>query len=373
MRRTEPADHRRPRSESATATSARGGGGEPGDPFALKVPRARGGCEPADPIPAEAGSPLPVDHPAPSADRIIATLAGAQHGVVSRCQLRAAGVSDRKIGHRLATGRLERLRPGVYRSGPVRSRHEREAAALCACPGAVLSFKSAGTLFALADAPKVVELSATAARRLTGVRVHRVRSLPADEITTVEGLAVTTPARTLLDLASCLPVGELERCAARADREGLLPKGALDTLLARYPRRHGTRVLTRLLRQEGGLAFTRSEAETRFLELVRSAGLPVPHFNQRLAGLEVDALWAGAKLVIEIDGRAWHGDARAFEHDRLRDSALAAAGYRVMRVTWEQLTRAPNALLVRLARALYAGAGASSTSAANGPALQRTR
>lgn len=287
-------------------------------------------------------------------DRLIAALARAQHGVISRTQLLAAGLTARMIDHRVARGRLERLRWGVYRAGPVPARHEPEAAALCACPGAVLSHHSAAALVALLEAPGVVELSSTQPHRLAGVRVHRVRSLPVDEITSLEGLALTTPARTLLDLAGCLAAAALERCVAKAEREGLVKSDALAALIARYPARPGTRALRRLLAQEGGAAFTRSEAEARFLALVRSGGLPVPRFNQQLAGYEVDALWPAARLVVEIDGRAWHADARAFERDRLRDAALAAAGYRVIRVTWEQLTRAPNALLVRITRALMA-------------------
>ena len=285
-------------------------------------------------------------------DRIIATLARTQHGVVSRAQLLAAGLTERMIDHRVATGGLERLRWGVYRAGPVPTRYEPEASALCACPGAALSHHSAAGLRDLLEPPTTVEITTAQPRRLAGVRVHRVRSLPADEVTTVEGLATTTPARTLLDLAGVIPRSSLERCVARAQREGTLKAGELETLLARYPGRPGTRALRRLLALEGGPAFTRSEAEERFLALVRSGHLPVPRFNQRLAGYEVDAFWPAAKLVAEIDGRAWHGDAHAFERDRLRDSTLMAAGYRVMRVTWTQLTREPNALLVRLTRAL---------------------
>jgi very-short-patch-repair endonuclease len=98
--------------------------------------------------------------------------------------------------------------------------------------------------------------------------------------------------------------------------------------------------------------FTRSEAERRLVTLVRSARLPVPSTNTRVAGLEVDALWPSHRLIVEVDGFAYHGNRAAFERDRRRDAALTAAGYRVVRVTWRQLTDEPHAVVALLARLL---------------------
>jgi very-short-patch-repair endonuclease len=80
-------------------------------------------------------------------------------------------------------------------------------------------------------------------------------------------------------------------------------------------------------------AVTRSQAEERFLALIRTAELPSPDVNVPLHGFEVDFLWREQRLVVEIDGYAYHSDRQAFERDRSRDATLAAHGYRVIRVT----------------------------------------
>lgn len=99
---------------------------------------------------------------------------------------------------------------------------------------------------------------------------------------------------------------------------------------------------------------TRSEAERRFLELVRLAGLPRPAANVLVCGHEVDALWREQALVVEVDGYAFHSSRVAFERDRRRDADLHAAGLRVFRVTWRQISEEPYALVARLAQTLAA-------------------
>jgi very-short-patch-repair endonuclease len=101
-----------------------------------------------------------------------------------------------------------------------------------------------------------------------------------------------------------------------------------------------------------GAALTRSEAESRFLDLVRQARLPEPSANHRVEGMEVDFYWRRARLVVEVDGFAFHGSVRAFEADRRRDARLVAAGLRVLRVTWRQLTGEPLAVIARVAMVL---------------------
>jgi very-short-patch-repair endonuclease len=149
-------------------------------------------------------------------------------------------------------------------------------------------------------------------------------------------------------------VGErrLERAVAEAERRGLTHSEQLRTLLAAYPRRAGTRRLRNLIDRRAGPAFTRSELEDRVLALVRRAGLEPPEVNQVVEGFEVDLYWPDSRLAVEVDGFAYHSSPGVFESDRQRDSVLAAAGIRVMRVTWRQLDENPEALLVNLVRAL---------------------
>jgi len=191
-----------------------------------------------------------------------------------------------------------------------------------------------------------------------GVWVHRVARMQPDEITRFRGVPVTTPARTILDLAGAGSLKDLEQAFARAFREKLTDRNEISRLLERYPRRKGTGVLCEMLSSPSEPALLRSEAEFRFLALVREYHLPAPAGNAKVCGHEVDFFWRSRKLVVEVDGYAFHSASEAFEHDRSRDATLAAKGYRVMRVTWRQITEEPNHLIIRLAQALVTGPGA---------------
>ena len=318
-----------------------------------------------------AGRPGAADA-APSTDLRIEALAARQRGLVSRAQLQSAGMAAHLVDYRIRRGKLRVLHRGVFQLGPLRDPLEREAAALLACgAGAVLSHGTAAGVRELeleglaavpstpggSGPPGAIHVSVCGRHPAPGedIRVHRVRHLPADEVTKCLGLAVTTPARTLLDLAADEPPARLEQCLARWERAGQVTVAEVRALLRRYPARRGTPRLRSLIDLDGGPALTRSEAEARFLALVRRAELPAPRTNVRVRGFEVDASWLSEKVVVEIDGRAYHGSASAFERDRRRDATLTAAGYRVLRITWRQLVRAPEVVLVRLAQVLGTG------------------
>ena len=176
--------------------------------------------------------------------------------------------------------------------------------------------------------------------------------MPEAQIARVSGIPVTAPARTLMDLAASEELRVLERAVARALRSGIVTETRLSATLARHAGRPGSRALRTVLEREGGPALTRSEAEGRFLEMVREARLPVPEVNVRVAGYEVDFFWPGLRVVGEVDGFRFHRGRVRFEADRRRDMDLAAAGVQVIRVTWRQLVEEERATLVRLARAL---------------------
>jgi very-short-patch-repair endonuclease len=173
-----------------------------------------------------------------------------------------------------------------------------------------------------------------------------------DEVTVHDAIPITTPARTLYDLAATVRERELERALAEAFALGLIRRPQLLVLLDRHTRRPGANRLRDLLDGDSRAALTRSEAEERFLALTRKAGLHDPDANATVAGIEVDFVWRPERLVVEIDGHAFHSSDQRFENDRRRDAVLVAAGLRVMRVTWRQIVNEPEALLVRLAQAL---------------------
>lgn len=291
-------------------------------------------------------------------DAAIRDLAGRQHGVVARTQLIRAGVPVHVIDYRVKKGRLRLLNRGVYRVGPVAGRHEREmAAVLGSGDSAVLSHHTAVSLWELmryGNNKARVEVSVRhGCRRSTStVLVHRMAGLRVDETTVLDGLPVTAPARTLLDLAAASRPRDVEQALARADRRKLVTRSRITTLLERHPRYPGTPVLRAVLALGDEPAFCRSEAELQFLTLVRKTTLPRPRTNVVVNGLEVDFLWRSAALVVEIDGFAYHGSSAAFERDRNRDAMLMSTGYRVMRVTWQQLSKEPEEVLVRLTKAL---------------------
>jgi very-short-patch-repair endonuclease len=270
-------------------------------------------------------------------DELIAALAERQHGVVARRQLVPLGLNRRAIGHRLERGRLHPLHQGVYAVGHcVLSQRGRWMAAVLACgPGAVLSHRSAAALWAIRPTGRSrIEITTPSQLRpRPGLHPHRA-VLPQDEITTHDGIPTTTPARTLLDLAAVTTRQTLERALDEAE---VLRLSGPQTLLDRYPRRTGTKNLRTLLLDARSPTPTRNDFEDRLLALLDDHGLPRPETNTVVEGFEVDAAWREAKLIVELDGFATHGTRKAFERDRKRDRRLQAAGWRVIRLTWQQL------------------------------------
>jgi very-short-patch-repair endonuclease len=300
-------------------------------------------------------------------DSRVAEMAARQHGVVTRVQMLAAGCSGSAIDRRLEDGRIRRLHRGVYRVGPVMAAHAHEAAAVLACgPHALLSHLSAIAIWdpppgrdrrrVAAGRPPGDEVDVTVVggqrRSRPGIRVHTVRRLDADERTIHAGLPITTPARTLLDLAGVVGPRELERAVARAEREHLVDRATLESLLDGHRGRVGTGALRAVLNREGGPALTRSEAEADFLELVRRAGLRAPRVNVNVGPYEVDFLWKPEGVAVEVDGFRHHASRPGFEGDRRKDAWLLGQGIQVIRVTWRQIQREPLATVTHVAQVL---------------------
>ncbi|MFO7894827.1 MAG: DUF559 domain-containing protein [Longimicrobiales bacterium] len=252
-------------------------------------------------------------------------------------------------------GRLHRLHYGVYRVGPRLSPHADVMAGVLACgPRAAVSHVSAAALWSLVhDGPhgQLHIIDPVGDHRRPGLRIHHKRGLRSDEVTRLHGIPITNARRTLLDLTETVDSRTLERVVAEAYARRLATPGRLRRLLERHPTAAGAAALRHLL-DNGSPALTRSEAEERFLAVVRDAQLPAPEVNVRVAGYEVDFFWPAQRLVVEIDGRASHASPAAFERDRRRDGRLVAEGLRVIRVTWRQLVDEPMAVIARVARAL---------------------
>ena len=269
-------------------------------------------------------------------------------------QLRGLGLTRDAIEGRLKTGRLHRLHRGVYAVGHrnVSGRGRMVAAVLACGDGAVLSHRAAAALWGLRK-PYGGAVEVTTPKPRRGNRAIRTYTsmLPFDEVSERDGIPVTTVARTLLDLGRVLKPDQVTRALGEADVLRLTDVAALAGLLERYPRRRGTATLRQLVqeRQEGE-SITHSEMERRFVAFVAKHRLQPPVMNGWVEGYEVDAHWPATRLVVELDSRSFHLTPRAFESDRERDRVLLLAGWRVVRVTWHQLTRKPARLARDLAR-----------------------
>ena len=268
-------------------------------------------------------------------------LAARQHGVVARSQLRDLGFHPQAIKRRIANGRLHPLMRGVYAVGrPQVTRQGHWMAAVLSCgAGAVLSHGSAAALWEIGDERRgMIEVSivAQSPRRRRGVVAHRRFSLLANDVTQHDGIPVTTPTCTLVDLAARLGRGRLERAIREADKRDLTDPEALRVALDHMGGRAGVAVLRDALDRRT-LVLTDSELERRFLPIARRAGLPPPQTQCQVNGFRVDFYWPELGLVVETDGLRYHRTPAQQAADRVRDQAHTAAGLTPLRFTHAQV------------------------------------
>jgi hypothetical protein len=270
----------------------------------------------------------------PAKDLVIAALADKQHGVVTRAQLLKAGLTGQDVDRRVRARRLRRLHRGVYAVGHRALRAEGRWMAATLAVGGVMSHASAADAWDLRlSNAAVIDVTVRGdggRERRAGLRVHRSGTLTAAEITKHKGIPITTPARTISDLARRLRPRELERIVDLADQRGLIDFDEL--------RQANSASLKEVLASYDP-APTRSELEERFLALCDDYGIARPEINVHIEGIEVDFVWRAAGLIVEVDGYVYHRSPAAFERDRERDVRLAARGWRVLRFTWRQVTR----------------------------------
>ena len=276
-----------------------------------------------------------------SIDRRIAALACRQRGYITRKQLLSLGVSRHQINHRVKIGRLIPVYAGVYAVGHLPTLpQDRAYGALLACgPGAVLSHGTAATVWGVFKRWEVpFEVTAPHVHRRRGIRAHRA-ALERRDITVQLGLRVTSPARTMLDIAPRLSEKSATRAVDDLRRPGLLQLGDLADVLVRLPRSPGAKRLLPFVERPTGP--TRSEFERVFFAFCERFGLPLPLVNTRVHGFEVDAFFPDHRLIVELDGWDFHSSRESFISDRERDAALLALGFETVRITWERLIDEP--------------------------------
>jgi len=226
------------------------------------------------------------------------------------------------------------------------------AAVLSAGPGAALSHRSGAALRGIGTEHwEFTEITAPRElRNRPGLRFY-ASELPIDEVTTYDGIPVTTVPRTLLDLAS-VDRRTLERALHEAEIKNHYDRLSLPDLIARYPHRRGVATARAVLQSKEPIAFTRSEFEEEMRAFLLHFDLPLPRFNVwlKIGGrwIEVDCLWEEQRVILECDGRATHDTNDRFESDRARDRQLSAAGWRPIRITWRQLHDDPEEIAADL-------------------------
>lgn len=272
-------------------------------------------------------------------------LAGTQHGVLARRQLLALGFSARAIEHRLRSGRLHLITRGVYAVGwPGLDRRRRWMAAVLACgDDAVLSHRSAASLLGIGrELPGRIDLSVRrrCELRRPGLLVRGRPGLALEDLGSSEGIPVTSPARTLVDLATELDIVAVERAVNDADKRDLIDPELLRIELDRFTGEPGVRALRGLLDR---LTFSLSDSdlEIYFRPIAMAAGLRPPLSKHRVNGFEVDFFWPDLLLIVETDGLRYHRTPSAQARDARRDRAHVIAGMSPLRFTHYEIRFEP--------------------------------
>lgn len=285
--------------------------------------------------------------------------ARANYGLVDRAVVLDGDGSDSVIKRRLKSGRWRPVAPGVYDLNVTERswRAEVRAATLAAGPHAVASHRTAAILWGLDGVwGRMVEVTVPFSKEPMpeGVLVHRTRRvLPADEI---DGIPVTTPARTLLDLARILPYPTLEKAVSSALRMGLTTGDEL----ARVIREQGGRGVTGTRKLRTVLAqvvddLTGSPAEVDMDQIIRDAPVPSPKKQYQVRLLDgsnayPDFAWPDRMKIVEVDGFESHSHPDAFHDDLIRQNKLMEMGWEIRRFSARQVRRDPEAVRAEIIR-----------------------
>ncbi len=264
-----------------------------------------------------------------SADRNVAKVAAAQHGIVTSVQLLAAGLSRQGVQRRAEKGALHRVYRGVYRVGHQAPSVEASyMAAVLACgDGAALSGRAAAFLYGLVKDRPPPEISAPKARRARGVITHRIR-LDRRDLSEYKAIAATTVPRTLVDIAGGFELDPFTALCHEAQIRFGVRAPQVEAALERRPNAKGAANLMRIFRGEAHIVL--SPLERDFLSLLRRAGLPLPITNRPAGGRYVDCRWPEHRLTVELDSYTYHHTRHAWrqDHQRGREARLRGDEFR---------------------------------------------
>ncbi|HWS44587.1 MAG TPA: DUF559 domain-containing protein [Acidimicrobiia bacterium] len=289
-----------------------------------------------------------------------------QYGVVTREHVLACGFSVPQLDRRVGSRRLLPVFPGVYRvaGAPVTDRQRALAACLWLGPTAVVSHLSAATLLRLdgcATTELVLSVPRSVRRRVTapGLVVHRVAPLARVDRVRADGIPCTSATRTIVDCAAVLDDEALEVAFEAARRMGLTSARALEAraeALCGSGRPGSASVRALLARQQPGEHPLHYRLEVKTARLLRTSGLPRPERQVPAGRYRIDFGFVAERVGIECEGYEYHGSRLAWKRDKRRSAWLESRGWRLVFVTWEDVTERPNETLDRIALALGARA-----------------
>jgi very-short-patch-repair endonuclease len=217
-------------------------------------------------------------------------------------------------------------------------------AAVLACgDGTMLSHRSGAALWEIGTERRgVIDLSVRrrAELRRPGLRIRGRPALPEKDMASHDGIPVTTPARTLVDLATELSSLQIERAVNEADKRNLIDPETLRTALDGYSGQPGAPALRRIL-DKRTFRLSDSDLEITFRPIATSAGLPIPLSKQLVNGFEVDFFFPDLGLVIETDGLRYHRTPATQSRDARRDRAHVLAGMTPLRFTHHEIRYEP--------------------------------
>jgi hypothetical protein len=294
-------------------------------------------------------------------DEVVARLASAAHGVVTRRELLARGLTERQVERRLGRGTLIVEFRGVYRAGhrapSIEARYM--AAVKAGGEGAVLAGRAAAWLFGLTRGPvPIPEILTPTNRRIRGIRMRRSLRRDPRELTIWKRIPITTVPRTLVDLPLLLSFDDLSLAVHEADvRHGTRPEH-IEAVLSRYPNAKGATTLRAIAL--GDQPTLLSKLERYFRALLRANALELPQTNRKAGAHYVDCRWPRQRLTVELDSYRFHRSRHAWEQDRERERAARARGDEFRRYTWRDVVEEPAPTVAELRTLLYPDGSSSS-------------
>ncbi len=293
-----------------------------------------------------------------------ARVASRQHGLITAAQLRSAGLSARNVRTLRSKGLLERHGAGIYVVAGTRRTWEQRTMALviAAGPLALSSHRSASGLWRLDRFRRQHADLITphpAMRRPTAAKVHETNDLASRDRTVVEGIPVTTPVRTIVDMGRYVSAERLGEMLDDAVRRNLTTYREAQLRFAELAGRGRDGVATvreTLASRPEGAAVPDSPLETDVRALLVRAGLPEPVLHQRVECDEItyvlDLAWPDQLVAVECDGFRFHRMPGQLDWDDRRRNALGVRGWLVLHTTRGMLRSSSGQLARNVSRAL---------------------